>query len=156
MSVDAEAERRETNERIALRLGGLCFLGLAAYVAYEAIIDLNQRNAPKHSNVGIIFACVSLVIMPLLSRAERRVGSALASAAMEADAKQAEFCAYLSAILLGGLIPNSRRNRIYWAKSTTAWPKSTGVSQSKERNSPPFPVFNLVTGILGHYENQII
>jgi hypothetical protein len=44
---------------------------------------------------------------------------------------------------------SSHRKRIYWAKSTTAWPKSTSVSQSKERNSSPFPVFNLVTGILG-------
>jgi hypothetical protein len=34
-------------------------------------------------------------------------------------------------------------------KSTTAWPKSTSVSQSKKRNSSPFSVFNLVTGILG-------
>ncbi len=38
---------------------------------------------------------------------------------------------------------------MYCVKSTTAWPKSTGVNQSKERNSSPFPVFNLVTGIVG-------
>jgi hypothetical protein len=38
-----------------------------------------------------------------------------------------------------------------------SWPKSTTISQSKQRNSSPFPVFNLVAGILGgHYENQII
>lgn len=119
MSVDAEAKRRETNERIALRLVGLCFLGLAAYVAYEAIGDLNQRNASKHSIVGIILACFSLVIMPLLSRAKRRVGGALASAAMEADAKQAEFCAYLSAILLGGLILNAMFG-LWWADPVAA------------------------------------
>ncbi len=35
------------------------------------------------------------------------------------------------------------------ARNPPAWPKSTAVSQSKERNSSPFPVFNLVTGILG-------
>jgi divalent metal cation (Fe/Co/Zn/Cd) transporter len=119
MSVDAEAERRETSERIALRVVGLCFLGLASYVAYEAIGDLKQRNAPKHSIVGIILACVSLVIMPLLSRAKRRVGSALASGAMEADAKQAEFCAYLSAILLGGLILNAVFG-LWWADPVAA------------------------------------
>jgi hypothetical protein len=44
---------------------------------------------------------------------------------------------------------SSRRERSFWPKSTTAWPKSTTVSQSKERNFPPFAVFNLVTGILG-------
>ena len=44
--------------------------------------------------------------MPLLSRAKRRVGAVLGSAAMHADAKQTEVCTYLSAILLGGLLLN--------------------------------------------------
>src|SRR5580658_7576840 len=44
---------------------------------------------------------------------------------------------------------SSRHGRTHWAKSTTAWLKSTGVSQSKERNSFPIPVFDLVAGILG-------
>ena len=35
----------------------------------------------------------------------------------------------------------------HWAKSTTGWLKSTSVSQSKERNSLPFPVFNLIAGL---------
>ena len=117
MSVDAEAERSETNERVALRLVGLCFLGLAAYVACEALVISISATSPKHSIVGIILACASLVIM--LSRAKRRVGSALASAAMEADAKQAEFCAYLSAILLGGLILNARFG-LWWADPVAA------------------------------------
>jgi divalent metal cation (Fe/Co/Zn/Cd) transporter len=45
--------------------------------------------------------------MPLLSRAKRRVGRDLGSGAMHADAKQTEFCAYLSAILLVGLLLNA-------------------------------------------------
>ena len=45
--------------------------------------------------------------MPILSRAKRKVGSALGSAAMHADAKQTEFCTYLSAILLVGLLLNA-------------------------------------------------
>ena len=44
--------------------------------------------------------------MPLLSRAKKRVGKALGSAAMHADAKQTDFCVYLSAILLAGLLLN--------------------------------------------------
>jgi divalent metal cation (Fe/Co/Zn/Cd) transporter len=119
LSVDRDAEHREKNERIALRVVGLCFLGLAAYVAYEAIGDLIQQNSPKHSIAGIILACVSLVIMPLLSRAKRRVGSSLGSAAMDADAKQTEFCAYLSAILLGGLILNAMFG-LWWADPVAA------------------------------------
>ena len=65
------------------------------------------RSAPEHSIPGIVLACVSLVVMRLLSRAKRRVGRALGSAAMHADAKQTEFCTYLSAILLAGLLLNA-------------------------------------------------
>jgi divalent metal cation (Fe/Co/Zn/Cd) transporter len=49
-------------------------------------------------------AVASLIAMPLLSRAKRRVGVALGSAAMATDARQTDFCTYLSAILLGGLL----------------------------------------------------
>jgi cation diffusion facilitator family transporter len=107
MSVDADEERREKNERIALRVVGLCFLALAAYVLWEAIADLIRREPPEHSVPGIALACVSLIVMPLLSRAKRGVGHAMGSAAMHADAKQTDFCVYLSAILLAGLLLNA-------------------------------------------------
>lgn len=106
MAVDADVHRRELYERRALRVVGGCFLALAAYVAYEAIEDLRSGASPASSAVGIGLACVSLVVMPLLARAKRRVGAAMASAAMNADAKQADFCMYLSAILLAGLLLN--------------------------------------------------
>ena len=107
MSVDADVHRRERNERLALRIVGLCFLALAAYIAYESIGDLARRQAPERSIPGIALACVSLLVMPLLSRAKRKVSAALASAAMHADARQTDFCMYLSAILLGGLLLNA-------------------------------------------------
>src|SRR5216683_2248943 len=111
MSVDAETQRRELNERRALRIVGVCFLLLAAYIASESALDLWSRRAPEHSIPGIALACVSLVVMPLLSRAKRKVGHALGSAAMHADATQTEFCTYLSAILLAGLLLNGRQRR---------------------------------------------
>jgi divalent metal cation (Fe/Co/Zn/Cd) transporter len=106
MSVDADALKRERNEMLSLRLVGVCFMALALYVGYESVSDLFRRNAPEHSIPGIILACVSLVVMPLLSRAKKRVGTELVSAAMHADAKQTDFCVYLSAILLTGLLLN--------------------------------------------------
>jgi cation diffusion facilitator family transporter len=106
MSVDADESRRERNEKLTLRIVGVCFLALATYIAFESIRDLVAKNAPEHSVVGIIIAIVSLIVMPLLSRAKRRVGRQLGSAAMHADAKQTEFCTYLSAILLFGLLLN--------------------------------------------------
>lgn len=114
MSADADEHRRERIERITLRIVGACFLALAVYVGYEAAADLLRKKAPEHSLPGIILACVSLVVMPLLSRAKRRVASELKSAAMRADAKQTQFCTYLSAILLAGLLLNALFN-LWWA-----------------------------------------
>ncbi len=119
MSVDADVERREPNERRALRVVGVCFLLLAAYIAYESALDLWSRRAPEHSIPGIVLACVALVVMPLLSRAKRNVGHALGSAAMHADAKQTEFCTYLSAILLLGLLANAFLG-LWWADPVAA------------------------------------
>jgi divalent metal cation (Fe/Co/Zn/Cd) transporter len=119
MSVDADVHRRERNERLALRIVGVCFVALAAYIGYEAIADLIGTKEPAASLAGIILAIVSLIVMPLLSRAKRRVGAALGSAAMHADAKQTEFCTYLSAILLAGLVAN-RIFGLWWADPVAA------------------------------------
>jgi len=107
MSVDEDVERRERNEKLSLRIVGVCFIALATYIAYEAISDLARKTAPAHSIPGIVLACVSLVVMPILSRAKKKVGNALSSAAMNADARQTDFCVYLSAILLVGLLLNA-------------------------------------------------
>jgi divalent metal cation (Fe/Co/Zn/Cd) transporter len=106
MFVDANEQHRKLNEHTALRIVGGCFSALAAYVGIESIYDLRNRNAPEHSVFGIAIAATSLIVMPILSRAKKRVGKELDSPAMLADAKQTDFCVYLSAILLVGLALN--------------------------------------------------
>jgi divalent metal cation (Fe/Co/Zn/Cd) transporter len=107
MSVDADVESRERNEKLSLRIVGGCFVALAVYVAYESVSDLIRKTFPEHSIPGIVLACVSLIVMPILSRAKKKVGKALGSAAMKADARQTDFCVYLSTILLAGLLLNA-------------------------------------------------
>ncbi|MGC2420485.1 MAG: cation transporter [Candidatus Acidiferrales bacterium] len=119
MTVDSDTQSRERNEKLSLRIVGICFLTLAAYVAYEAVSDLISGTAPDRSIPGIILACVSLVVMPILSRAKKKVGNELGSAAMSADARQTDFCVYLSAILLVGLLLNAAL-RWWWADPTGA------------------------------------
>jgi divalent metal cation (Fe/Co/Zn/Cd) transporter len=119
MSVDADSENRERNERLSLRIVGVSFLALAAYVTFESISDLMTRKAPEHSIPGIVLASVSLVVMPLLSHAKKRVGAELQSRAMNADAKQTDFCFYLSAILLLGLVVNAALGW-WWADPVSA------------------------------------
>lgn len=100
-------ERGEERERMALRLVGWSFLLLAAYVAFDSVKSLVGREPPEASYVGVTLALLSLIVMPLLARAKRRVAAQLGSRAMEADSRQTDLCAYLSAILLGGLLLNA-------------------------------------------------
>jgi divalent metal cation (Fe/Co/Zn/Cd) transporter len=104
LQVDAEA--RERAERVALRMVGWCFAVLAIYIAYESSVTLIARRPPERSIAGILVAAVSVVAMPLLARAKRRAASELGSAALLADSRQTDFCAWLSAILLAGLLLN--------------------------------------------------
>lgn len=104
---DWDASRRERVERTTLRIVGWCFLALAAYIAGEAGATLFEREAPRRSFAGILIAAVSVVVMPCLARAKRRVAAGIASGALTADSKQADFCAYLSAIMLAGLLLNA-------------------------------------------------
>lgn len=96
-------EGGEKREHAALRLVGISFLLLAAWVSWESLRSLVGREPPEESFVGIALASISLLVMPLLARAKRRVAAGLGSKALEADSRQTDLCAYLSAILLLGL-----------------------------------------------------
>ena len=97
----------EEKERIALRLVGASLLILAVYVAFDAVKSLVLREPPEESYIGIGLAVASLIVMPILSRQKRNVAAKLNSRAMLADSRQTDICAYLSAILLGGLLLNA-------------------------------------------------
>ena len=96
--------RRERTERTARRMVGICFLLLAAYVAVGSLRALWTKAQPERSIPGILIAIAAVVVMPLLGRAKRRVAAQMGSRALHADSRQADFCAYLSAILLVGLL----------------------------------------------------
>jgi divalent metal cation (Fe/Co/Zn/Cd) transporter len=104
---DLDVSRREQAERIALRTVGACLVALALYLLYESSSTLIRHVPPKRSIAGIVIAIISVIVMPLLARAKRRVARQLGSGAMHADSRQADFCGYLSAILLGGLLLNA-------------------------------------------------
>jgi divalent metal cation (Fe/Co/Zn/Cd) transporter len=102
-----------------LRIIGLSFFALAAYVTVESIRALFGEAEAAPSTVGIVLAAVSLVIMPVLSYAERRAGRELGSASAVADSKQTLLCTYLSGVLLIGLVLNSLLGWS-WADSVVA------------------------------------
>ncbi|HEX2180355.1 MAG TPA: cation transporter [Actinomycetota bacterium] len=100
-------EARESRERLTLRLIATSFFALAVYVAIDSALAFTGRGEAEPSPVGIGLAAVSLVVMPLLSLAERRAGRELGSTSAVADSKQTLLCAWLSAVLLAGLLANS-------------------------------------------------
>lgn len=97
----------ESRERQALRLMALAFFALAAYVGFESTRALVEGRDPDASPLGIGIAVASIIIMPALSWAQRHTGRRLASAAVVADSTQTALCAYLSVVLLLGLVLNA-------------------------------------------------
>ena len=97
----------ETREKAALRFIAFSFFALAAYVSVDAALSLAGVGEPQPTTIGIALAAASLVIMPALSLTQRRAGRELNSRSAVADSKQTLLCAYLSAVLLAGLVLHS-------------------------------------------------
>lgn len=97
----------EDRERLALRFIAVAFFALTAYVAVDALRALLTGAHPEPSPVGIGLALLSLIVMPTLFAAKRKVGRELGSASVGADSVQTLLCVYLSAILLVGLLLNA-------------------------------------------------
>ena len=119
LHADVDEEKRERVEQRALRIVGASFPLLAAYVTFDALKALVLREPPDESVIGIVLAAVSLVVMPFLVRAKRRVAGAIGSRALNADATQTALCTYLSAILLAGLLLNATLGW-WWADPVAA------------------------------------
>ena len=114
-----ESDDHAQRERLALRLVGITFLVLAAWVGYESTTSLMAREAPSASYVGIVVAALSLIVMPWLAFRKRRVATQIGSQALASDSRQTSLCAYLSAILLTGLLLNALLGW-WWADGVAA------------------------------------
>ena len=120
------AERRATDpcqvealERRALRLVGLSFFALAAWVAFDSTVALASAERPAASPLGIGLLVVSIAIMWWLAGAKRSAARALGSAALAADAAQTRACWHLSAVALTGLALNAALGW-WWADPAAA------------------------------------
>ena len=102
-----EEERIEQVERRAQKLVAGSLVLLAAYIAWDSITSLIAGERPEPSLIGIVLAIASLSVMWWLARQKRRVGTALGSRAMTADAFQTDACFWLSLFLLVGIGANA-------------------------------------------------
>ncbi|MEP6463168.1 MAG: cation transporter [Frankiaceae bacterium] len=112
-------DQRDARERTALRLIAGSFFLLAAYITVDAVRGLASGGQAQHSTAGLMLAAVSLLVMPVLSTAQRRTGRELGSASAVADSRQTLLCTYLSAVLLVGLGLNSGLGW-FWADPVAA------------------------------------
>jgi divalent metal cation (Fe/Co/Zn/Cd) transporter len=95
-----EGEERATR---AVRLIGVTFFILAAYLAAESVRDLITQARPGTPLAGIVVSAAALLVMPALALAKHRTGTALANRALTADAAESAFCAITSAAALLGV-----------------------------------------------------
>lgn len=103
LRADWHDEHRERAERISRRIIGATFVALAAYITYDSGKALRLRERPDRTLPGIVILALSVIVMPLLARAKRKIARAMRSHALEADATQTSLCAYLSMIALAGV-----------------------------------------------------
>ena len=109
-------QQRETR---AVRLIGLTFFALAAYLAAESIHDLLIRARPGESIAGLAVSAAALVVMPVLAVAKRRTGQAMGNRTLVAESAESFFCAYTSAAALAGVGLNTALGW-WWADPAAA------------------------------------
>lgn len=97
----------EKRERRALRMIAITFFVLAAYVVFESARDLLTSSEPETSGIGIAVAIVSIIVMPTLGFAKSRLAARMGSQVLRADAAETFLCAWLSVVLLAGLVLNA-------------------------------------------------
>ena len=94
-------------EERAQKLVAIQFFLLAPYVTAEAIHKLLTGEHPSTSWLGIALTATSLIGMPFLGIAKRRLADKLGSPATRGEGTQNLLCAYLAGAVLIGLLGNT-------------------------------------------------
>lgn len=97
----------EHAESRAQKLVAVQFFLLAPYVAIEAVHKLVTGEQPATSWLGVVLTATSLVGMPVLGIAKRRLADQLGSVATRGEGAQNLLCAYLAGAVLVGLLGNA-------------------------------------------------
>lgn len=93
----------ETAERFAQRGVAVSFWLVAPYIGVESIRDLTVGHHAETSVIGIGLTAFALLVMPVLGRANHKLGARLRSGATEGEGTQNYLCAAQAAGVLIGL-----------------------------------------------------
>jgi divalent metal cation (Fe/Co/Zn/Cd) transporter len=111
--------KQENAERVAAQTAGVLLFVLGVFVVFSSVRTLLGHNNPSPSVLGICVLVAAVIIMPWLGKEKRRLSTLTGSAALRADAAQANLCAYLALVALVGLSANAIW-QISWADPITA------------------------------------
>ncbi|UCH64957.1 MAG: cation transporter [Ignavibacterium sp.] len=92
---------RDKFEKTALKITGFSFFLLAIGLVVGSVVNVIQDSHPQTTIAGIVIAVISIITMYWLMTSKQKVGKALNSDAIIADANCTKTCFYLSFILLG-------------------------------------------------------
>ncbi len=92
--------KRDAFEKTALRITGTAFYILVAGLLITSVYNIINKINPETTFWGVIISSISILVMWILLRAKVKVGKALNSEAMLADASCTRVCIYMSLILL--------------------------------------------------------
>jgi len=91
---------RSRFEHTALRITGASFYLLAVGLAATALYNLFVGHKPETTLPGLVISVISIAMMWILVMGKRKVGHALNSPPILADANCTMVCIYMSAVLL--------------------------------------------------------
>lgn len=95
-----DGEARDEFEQRALRITGAAFYLLTAGLLVTAGLNLYQQHRPETTFWGIVISLASISFMWFLIHHKTKVGTALNSPAILADAACSRACLYLSLVLM--------------------------------------------------------
>lgn len=110
LTLEARGARKaqvQQAETLSSWIVGIALLALAVYIVVASLVKLAMHQGAKTSYLGLGLAVASGIIMPYLSRAKKRIGSEIGSAALSSDGSCSMVCAYMSWILIAGVALNA-------------------------------------------------
>lgn len=97
----------EARQRRALRLIGVAFVALAAYLVVQTVIVFAAGYRPGHSAQGIVWSAVTAAVMFALAGGKRRVGRSLTNPVLMAEGRVTAIDGLLAVAVLAGLVLNA-------------------------------------------------
>ena len=97
----------EGRERRAMRIVGVAFIGLAAYITIQSLYVFAADAKPHPSPIGIAWLALTVVAMLALAAGKDRTGRALGNSLLQTEARVTVIDAALAACVLVGLTLNA-------------------------------------------------